>query len=115
MARTRAPARQHRQSRLRTPWAALSRLRRHQRWKVWFARSRAAAWAVVGALSFPLGWANSVVLVWIASVYANVASEMATGEAADDKALTDRLDRIEAIQQAILDRLSRDDIPQKTD
>lgn len=63
--------------------------------RVRLARLRAAAWAVVGVISFPLGWAQSVVLVWIASVYANVASEMATGEAADDRALVDRLERIE--------------------
>lgn len=55
--------------------------------RVRFARLRAFAWALVGAVSFPLGWANSVVLVWIASVYANVASEIAAGEAADDDAV----------------------------
>jgi hypothetical protein len=76
------------------------RWRKLTRWfgtsaRVRFARARALAWAVVGVVSFPLGWAESVVLVWIASVYANVASEMATGEAADDRAVTDRLDRIE--------------------
>jgi hypothetical protein len=82
---------------------------------VWFARVRAILWVVVGLVSFPLGWASSVVLVWIASVYANVAGEMATGEAADDKAVTDRLDRIEAnqerieaTQQRILELLSGD-------
>jgi hypothetical protein len=63
--------------------------------RVRFARARAIGWALLGVVSFPLGWAESVVLVWIASVYANVASEMATGEAADDRAVTDRLDRIE--------------------
>jgi hypothetical protein len=63
--------------------------------RVRFARLRAVAWVLLGVVSFPLGWAESVVLVWVASVYANVAGEMATGEAADDRAVTDRLDRIE--------------------
>lgn len=66
---------------MRNPWSALGTGR------VRFARLRALAWAVVGVVSFPLGWANSVVLVWIASVYANVASEVAAGEAADDEAV----------------------------
>ncbi len=66
---------------MRRLWGALGTGR------VRFARLRALAWAVVGVLSFPLGWANSVVLVWIASVYANVASEIAAGEAADDEAV----------------------------
>lgn len=72
--------------------------------RVRFARVRAIMWALIGAVSFPLGWANSVILVWIASVYANVASEMATGEAADDKAVTDRLDRLESGQKRIEER-----------
>lgn len=66
-----------------------------------FARLRAVAWAVVGIISFPLGWANSVILVWIASAYANMASELAAGEAADDAAVTDRLDRMEATLERI--------------
>ncbi len=65
--------------------------------KVWFHRSRALAWIIVGAVSFPLGWANSVVLVWIASVYANTISDWTAGEAADDRAILERLDRIEQL------------------
>jgi hypothetical protein len=64
--------------------------------KVRFARLRAAFWALLGLASVPLGWANSVALVWAASVYANVASEVAAAEAADDHAVLDRLDKIEA-------------------
>lgn len=64
--------------------------------RVWFARARAAAWIIIGIVSFPLGWSDSVVLVWIASVYANVESGFATSEAADDSAVLERLDRIEA-------------------
>jgi hypothetical protein len=72
--------------------------------KIWIHRSRAIAWAIVGVLSFPLGWANSVVLVWIASLYANVSTDWGNGEAADDRDLRDefkeikiRLDRIEQL------------------
>jgi hypothetical protein len=79
---------------MRLRWRALTRWAGPST-RVRLARARAAAWVAVGVVSFPLGWAQSVVLVWIASVYANVASEMATGEAADDRAVTDRLDRIE--------------------
>jgi hypothetical protein len=63
--------------------------------RVYFHRGRAALWIALGAASFPLGWADSVVLVWIASVYANVVSDLGAAEAADDRDLTDRLDRIE--------------------
>lgn len=52
-----------------------------------FARTRALAWAVAGVVSWPLGWANSVALVWLASVYANVESGIAAGEAADNRAV----------------------------
>lgn len=68
--------------------------------KVWLHRTRAIIWAIVGALSFPLGWANSVVLVWIASLYANVSTDWGNGEAADDRPVIGRLDRI-------LDRIDR--------
>lgn len=71
--------------------------------KVWFHRTRAILWAVVGVISFPLGWANSVVLVWIASVYANCLTDWGTAEAADDRALAERLDRIEQKLDALLD------------
>jgi hypothetical protein len=72
--------------------------------KIWFHRSRAIIWLVVGALSFVFGWQNSVVLVWIASVYANTVSDLGAAEAADDREVTgrlddvsERLDRIEAL------------------
>lgn len=67
--------------------------------KVWLHRSRAIVWAIIGVLSFPLGWANSVVLVWIASLYANISTDYGNGEAADDRAVTERLDRMLAVQE----------------
>ncbi len=70
---------------------------RSPRLKVWFHRSRALAWIIVGAVSFPLAWANSVALVWIASVYANTISDWTAGEAADDRVILERLDRIEQL------------------
>jgi len=73
------------------------------RWRIWFHRSRSIAWALVGALSFPLGWANSIVLVWIASLYANVASDWAASEAADDREVLERLDRIEDLLRSLTD------------
>ncbi len=65
--------------------------------KVWFHRSRAILWAILGLVSFPLGWANSVALVWAASVYANVAGDLGVAEAADDRQILERLDRIETL------------------
>lgn len=67
------------------------------RWKVWFHRSRAVVWMIVGALSFPLGWANSVALVWVASLYANVVTDIGAAEAADDRTILARLDRLEEL------------------
>lgn len=76
-----------------------------QWWPTWigangktaFARGRALLWLALGVLSWPLGWMNSVALVWMASVYANVESGFATGEAADDREVTRRLDRHEML------------------
>lgn len=67
------------------------------RWIVWLHRGRACCWAVIGALSFVFGWQNSVALVWSASVYANIVSDIGAAEAADDRRVTDRLDRIERL------------------
>lgn len=67
-----------------------------RRAKVWFHRSRAVLWALIGAVSFLLGWQNSVVLVWVASVYANVVSDWGAAEAADDRKVLQRLDQLAA-------------------
>lgn len=52
---------------------------------VWFHRARATAWLAFGLISFAVGWANSVALVWAASVYANVMTDWTAAEAADDR------------------------------
>lgn len=67
---------------------------------VWFHRSRAALWLCVGVASFIFGWENSVVLVWLASLYANIVSDWGAGEAADDRRVVQRLDRIERLLMA---------------
>lgn len=70
--------------------------------RVWFHRASAAVWAILGAVSFVFGLQNSVALVWLASVYANVKSDWGAAEAADNTDVTQRLDRIEATQRHII-------------
>jgi hypothetical protein len=63
--------------------------------KVLINKLSAVGWAALGLVSFLLGWQNSVALVWLASVYANVKTDWGTAEAADDRAVVVRLERIE--------------------
>lgn len=67
-----------------------------RRGKVWLHRGLAALWV---ALAVPgvLWWKQSILFVILASLYANVASELSTSEAADDRAVLDRLDRLEQL------------------
>jgi hypothetical protein len=69
-------------------------MRQHRR--VWSYRALAAAWAL---LTIPaiVWWSRSVLFVILVSLYANAAASWTAGEAADDLALTERLDRIEAL------------------
>lgn len=60
--------------------------------KVHFGRIRALVWIAIGLVSFPLGWSDSVVLVWIASFYANAESGFATAEGADDRDIIAKLE-----------------------
>lgn len=76
-------------------------------WRVWFHRSRAAAWVLVGAASFPLGLANNIALVWLASVYANTVSDWGAAEAADDTELLARLDAADERAERIGEQLGR--------
>jgi hypothetical protein len=63
--------------------------------KVWFYRARAAGWILAGAAAL-VWWRDSIVFVIIASIYANVSGDLGASEAADDRDICDRLDRIEA-------------------
>lgn len=63
---------------------------------VWFHRIRAIAWIVL-AVPAVIWWADSILLAILLSLYANAASDLGAAEAADDKAVLDRLDQIEAI------------------
>ncbi len=73
--------------------------------QVWFFRGRALVWVAVGAWSFLAGQADSVTLVWIASLYANVATDLGGAAAADDRRV---LDELAAIRHR-LDALGGDD------
>lgn len=64
--------------------------------RVWFHRGSAVAWLAFGVTAFALGWAESITLVWAASVYANVKSDWGAAEAADDAQLLKRLDEVMA-------------------
>jgi hypothetical protein len=59
-----------------------------------FHRGRAVAWALL-LIPALLLWRQSVLFVICASVYANVVSDWSAAEAADDRAVIERLDRIE--------------------
>lgn len=78
------------------------------------ARLRAIAWVIVGIVSFPLGWASSVALVWIASVYANFVGELGAAEAADDEAVLAEVralrEQVDALR-ATLDQLYENRLP----
>jgi hypothetical protein len=64
--------------------------------RVWFHRSRSIAWVLITLVA--LRWfPNSVAFVIIMSGYANVVSDWGAAEAADDRAMSERLDRIEEL------------------
>ena len=70
--------------------------------RVWIHRGIAIAWLIFGIVVWwPLGWQDSVALVWGASVFANIYGPWTASEAADDHTLTDRLDRIEDLIKTI--------------
>jgi hypothetical protein len=64
------------------------------RWIVWFHRSRAIVWVLLTLVALKW-WPQSVTYVIIASGYANAVSDWSAAEAADDRQVIDRLDRIE--------------------
>lgn len=67
---------------------------------VWFHRARGVAWAFFGLISFMMGWQNNISLVWFASVYANALTDWGAGEAADDRELHAKLDKILELLEA---------------
>jgi hypothetical protein len=67
--------------------------------KVWFHRIRAGIWVLIGGASFLFGFANNIVLVWLASLYANIVSDWGAAEAADDREVLERLQSIEQKQK----------------
>lgn len=75
--------------------------------KVWFHRSRAVAWVLLGVASYVFGFASNVSLVWAASVYANTVSDWGAAEAADDRAVTSRIDHLEQLIHSHTTRVTR--------
>ncbi len=71
-----------------------------------FHRTRAVVWLVCGIAAAAFGWAESVALVWAASVYANVVSDWGAGEAADNRATEDRLAGMDAKLDELLARVA---------
>ena len=63
----------------------------------WFHISAGVAWLIFWGVSVWQGWQEAIALVWFASVYANAVGHWSGAEAADDKAVLERLDRIEAL------------------
>ena len=64
--------------------------------RVWFHRAAAIGWV----LTLPVAlkwWPQSVAFVIVASVYANAYTSWAAAEAASDRDVVERLDRIETM------------------
>ena len=62
--------------------------------RVWFHRAGAILWilAIPASLTW---WPDSIVFVIIASCYANIKADWGAAEAADDREVVERLERIE--------------------
>lgn len=75
--------------------------------RIWFHRTRAGGWILVGVASFLFGWYDKVTLVWIASLYANVVSDWGAGEAADDRQLTQLIHKLQTNQESMQQQLDR--------
>lgn len=87
----------------------MSRATTKSRRKVLFHRASAVFW---GVLIFPayMWWRDSVAFVIAASIYANVKSDWGAAEAADNRDVIQRLERIEKRQADILDKLREKDV-----
>lgn len=52
---------------------------------VWFNRISAVLWAIGGVVVLMLGYGNSVIAVWLASVYANSKTDWSIAAAENDE------------------------------
>jgi hypothetical protein len=66
--------------------------------------TRALVWVALLPLAYQFGWIKSVAFVALCSLYANAASDFAAYRADSNKAIDDRLDRIEALLQELIDK-----------
>lgn len=64
---------------------------RHQRWTVRLHQGRAVVWALAYVVTVAFGVTDSVALVWFASVYANVVSDLGAAAATDDRVVLDAI------------------------
>lgn len=62
--------------------------------RVWFHRAGAILWTLAIPASL-IWWADSIAFVILASCYANIKSDWGAAEAADDREIVERLERIE--------------------
>ena len=72
--------------------------------KVWFHRAAAIGWALAlpAALKW---WPQSVAFVIVASVWANTYTSWGAAEAADDREVIERLERIETMLRDLKEQL----------
>lgn len=68
--------------------------------KIFFNKTTAVIWIIAGILAFIFGWQDAVWFVVVASVYANVKADWSTAEAADDRELKAKLDKIIELLEA---------------
>lgn len=69
---------------------------RNVTFRVWFHRVSAFAWI---AMLYPAVryWPESVLFVILASLYANIMTAWSASEAADDRQILEKLDRLEKL------------------
>ncbi len=63
---------------------------------VWFHRASAVVWLLLTVPAL-VWWSESVAFVIVASIYANVKSDLGAAEAADDRQVMDELHRVEEL------------------
>ncbi len=63
---------------------------------MWLHRALAGMWVLL-VIPGVIWWAESILFVILVSLYANIVGEISASEAADDRELAKRLDRIERL------------------